>query len=104
MFVQKLIRLSKNFYVVTGVILFAWMLGFDANDLGTQFRNWWKLRALETDRVYYEEEIAKIQQQRKEIFGSTHSQEKFARENYLMKKNGEEVYVLVNEKNEPIEK
>ncbi|WP_128545636.1 septum formation initiator family protein [Larkinella soli] len=101
---NKFIRLAKNFYVATGVGLLVWMLFFDTNDIISQVRNWWKLQDLETQRIYYREEIQKVEAQQKEILGSPRLQEKYARENYLMRKPTEDVYVLVNEKNEPIEK
>lgn len=101
---QKLVRFGKNFYVATGAGLLLWMLFFDTNDLISQSRNWWKLKQLERERVYFQENISKLQEQREEIMGNYRLQEKFARENYLMKKPAEDVYVLVNEKNEPIEK
>jgi len=100
---QKLLRLARNFYVATGFGLLVWMLFLDANDLISQAMNAWKLRGLREEKAYFQQEITRIQQQRREIFGNERLQEKFARENYLMKKEKEDVYVLVDEKNEPIE-
>lgn len=45
-----------------------------------------------------------IQTQRQEILGNDQLREKFAREKYLMKKANEDVFVIVDEKNEPLEK
>ena len=80
------------------------MLFFDANDIISQVRNSLKLGDLETDLVYYDEKIKEVEIQHQSILGNPRLQEKYARENYLMKKPNEDVYVLVNEKNEPIEK
>ena len=102
--ITKLLRIVKNFYVASGVGLLTWMLFFDANDIISQARNSWKLRDLEQDLVYYDEKITEVEIQRQAILGNPRLQEKYARENYLMKKPGEDIYVLVNEKNEPIEK
>ncbi|RRA99089.1 FtsB family cell division protein [Larkinella rosea] len=102
--VNKILRLAKNFYFATGVGLLIWIGFFDANDIISQFNNSLKLGDLETDLVYYDEKIKEVEIQRQSILGNPRLQEKYARENYLMKKPNEDVYVLVNEKNEPIEK
>ncbi|MFC5410500.1 septum formation initiator family protein [Larkinella bovis] len=101
---NKILRIAKNFYVATGVGLLIWMAFFDANDIISQFNNSRKLSDLETDLIYYDEKIQEVEEQRKALLGSPRLQEKYARENYLMKKPNEDVYVLVDEKNEPIEK
>ncbi|GAB3321958.1 septum formation initiator family protein [Larkinella ripae] len=102
--VHKILRIAKNFYVATGVGLFVWMAFFDTNDIISQFKNSMKLRDLETDLVYYDEKIKEVEEQQKALLGSARLQEKYARENYFMKKPGEDVYVLVDENNELIEK
>ncbi|GAB3267301.1 septum formation initiator family protein [Larkinella harenae] len=102
--INKILRVAKNFYIATGVVLFIWMAFFDTNDMISQFNNSMKLRDLETDLVYYDEKIKDVEEQRQALLGNARLQEKYARENYLMKKPNEDVYVLVNENNEPIEK
>ncbi|MBD2704781.1 septum formation initiator family protein [Spirosoma sp. BT702] len=101
---QKLLRYCQNFYVASGLCLLAWMTFFDANDLPTQVRNWWKLHKLESDIRFYKEKIQLIQKERREVFGNAQLREKFAREKYLMKKADEDVFVIVDENNEPLEK
>ncbi|GAB4015287.1 FtsB family cell division protein [Spirosoma koreense] len=101
---QKLLHYGRNFYVATGLGLLVWMTFFDANDLPTQIRNWWKLRELDKDAQYYQAQIKVVQTKRQEVLGSERLREKFARENYLMKKPGEDVFVIVDEHNEPLEK
>lgn len=101
---KRLLRYGRNFYVATGVGLLVWMLAFDANDLFAQFRNWWTLRDLEESKAFYQAAIKRVQNQRKLVLGTDQLREKYARERYLMKKPTEDVYVLVDENNEPIEK
>lgn len=101
---RRLLRYSRNFYVATGVGLLVWMLVFDANDLFSQVRNWWNLRELEQEKAYYKAEIKRVKLQTKQVLGTDQLREKYARERYLMKKPTEDVYVLVDENNEPIEK
>ena len=101
---NRLLRPLRNFYVATGLVLLVWMLFFDANDLPTQVRNWWKLRELEKDAVFFQDKIRDVQNQRQEVLGNDRLREKYARERYLMKKPTEDVFVIVDENNEPIEK
>lgn len=100
----RLFRSLRNFYVATGVVLLVWMLVFDANDLLSQVQNWWSLHNLEEEKAYYQTEIKRVKQQYKLVLGTDQLREKYARERYLMKKPSEDVYVLVDENNEPIEK
>ena len=101
---QKLLRYLRNFYVATGLGLLVWITFFDANDLPTQIRNWWKLRELDGEAQFYQDKIKAVQTERREVLGNDRLREKFAREKYLMKKPGEDVFVIVDEKNEPLEK
>ena len=101
---QNLLRSVRNFYVATALALLAWMTFFDANDLPSQVRNWLKLRELEEEAVFYQAEIRDVQNERREVLGNDRLREKFAREKYLMKKPTEDVFVIVDEQNEPIEK
>ncbi|MFD2572906.1 septum formation initiator family protein [Spirosoma soli] len=101
---QKLLHFLRNFYVATGLVLLVWMTFFDANDLPSQAQNWWKLRELESDVKYYQTKIKAVQTERREVLGNDKLREKFAREKYLMKKPTEDVFVIVDEQNEPLEK
>jgi cell division protein FtsB len=89
--------LLRNFYVVTGLIFLLWMLLLDPNDLITRFRLAARLRALEREKEYYQEKIKEVEKDRQELFGDNASIEKFARERYLMKKESEDVFVIVEE-------
>ncbi|MEZ0609667.1 septum formation initiator family protein [Fibrella sp. WM1] len=93
-----------RFYWFTGLGFVGWMLFFDANDLRSQLRNWWKLRELEGEKTFYQEQIEAVKAERREVLGSQRLRVKYAREKYLMKKRTEDVYVLVDEAGKPIEK
>jgi cell division protein DivIC len=60
------------------------------------------LKNLAKEKAFYESELESIKKEEKAILGDMNSLEKFAREKYLMKKEGETVFVLVDEDNEPI--
>lgn len=101
---QKIVYYGRNFYVATGLGLLAWMTFFDANDLPTQARNWWRLRELDKDVAFYQEQIKAVRAERREVLGNDRLHEKYARERYLMKRPEEDVFVIVDEHNEPLEK
>jgi cell division protein FtsB len=52
---------------------------------------------LENEREYYEEKLKEVEKDRQELFGDRESLEKFAREKYLMKKENEDVFIIVEE-------
>jgi cell division protein DivIC len=90
----------KNFYVVVSGVFLVWMLFFDANDLITQIKLTYRLREMEQEKKHYTKEVEKVKKERAELLGSDKMLEKFARERYLMKKEKEEIFVVVptNEK------
>lgn len=85
----------KNFYVVSGLIFLAWMLFLDSNDFISRYKLSAKLKSLENEKAYYEEKIKEVEKDRDELFGDRESIEKFAREKYLMKKENEDVFIIV---------
>lgn len=74
-----------------------WMLFLDSNDLVSRFRMTAKLNALEREKTYYQEKIAEVEKDRQELMTNKETLEKFAREKYLMRKETEDVFVIVEE-------
>ena len=56
-----------------------------------------ELGKLEDDKAFYQEEIQKTIADLEELKSNPKSLEKFAREKYLMKKDKEELFVIVKE-------
>jgi cell division protein FtsB len=73
------------------------MLFIDNNDLITQISLSQKLKNLEAEKTYYEEKISEVKAEREELLSNDELLERFAREKYLMKKESEDVYVIVEE-------
>ena len=90
-------KVFRNFYMVTGLIFLTWMLFLDSNDFMSRFKLSSKLRSLENEKAYYEEKIKEVEKDHEELFGDRESLEKFAREKYLMKKENEDVFIIVEE-------
>lgn len=73
------------------------MLFISDSNLFTQFSLSNKLNKLEQEKNYYTEKIMEVQKDREELLSNEALLEKFAREKYLMKKENEDIYVIVEE-------
>ncbi|KQS33068.1 septum formation initiator family protein [Dyadobacter sp. Leaf189] len=93
----------KNFYVATLVAWLFWILFLDNNNIRVVFSNRMKMKELEVEKSKLLEKISQVKKERNEVFGNPQMVEKWAREKFLMRKPGEEVYVIVDENNQPIE-
>lgn len=92
---SKVPPFTKNFYFLTTVIFLVWMFFFDSNDLVTQYQLNRKLNDLENEKAYFEEKILEVKKDREELLSNRELLEKFARENYFMKKQSEDLYIIV---------
>jgi len=95
--IKNLPSAFRNFYVVSIAIFLVWMLLLDSNNLVARYQLGSKLDALEDEKEYYEEKIQEVKKDRSELFGDRESVEKFAREKYLMKKETEDIYIIIEE-------
>lgn len=94
---KKLPPAFRNFYLVCGSLFLVWMIFLDSNDLVTRFRMSSKLSDLEAEKEYYNQKIVEVEKDRKELMTNKELLEKFAREKYLMRKETEDVFVIVDE-------
>jgi cell division protein DivIC len=93
--VKVLLSIITNKYLLTLLILGLWVVFFDKNDVLTQMEFSKQLAELEKEKTYYLKEIANNKSKLKELQTSDIGIEKFAREQYLMHKEGEEIFVIV---------
>ena len=52
---------------------------------------------------YYQQKTKELEKERRMVIGNPSLLEKYAREKYLMKKPKEDIFVIVDENNQPIE-
>ena len=72
-----------------------WISFFDRYNLVRRlFRDGREYSALKTEKNYYEKKIIEIKKEKEELLGNNDKLEKFAREKYYMKKDGEDVFVV----------
>lgn len=74
-----------------------WMIFLDSNDLYTQYKLKNQLNTLENEKEFYNQKIEEVKHEREQLLTDIEALEKFAREKYLMKKESEDLYVIVEE-------
>lgn len=92
---KKLLNIIRNKYLLTVIGIIVWLLFFDKNDVFSQMELMGKLNKLRADKTYYLSEIKNNRDAIEELKTNKKSLERFAREKYLMKKDNEDVYVIV---------
>ncbi len=94
---KKLPPFTRSFYFISTAVFLIWMLFIDANDFVSQYQLSNKLSTLEEERDYYFEKIETVKKDREELLSNDKLLEKFAREKYFMKKESEDVYILIED-------
>ncbi len=87
----------KNKYVLVGSVIFLWVAFFDSHNLVKQSKLKGEIEDLEEKLNFYETEIQKDSIALHELTTNPKTQEKFAREKYFMKKDNEDVIVIIEE-------
>ena len=95
---KRILPYFKNKYVFTFLGALVWLSFFDRNDFITTWSYHNKLKSLQNEKTYYEDEIKKNTADLNNLITNHSSMEKYAREKYYMKKDNEDVYVIVVEK------
>lgn len=94
---NRLINLLRNKYFLATIAFVAWMLFFDRNDLISQYDYRTQVAKLEAEKEFYIKETEKARKDLDELSTNKEKLEKFAREKYLMKKENEDVFVIIKE-------
>jgi cell division protein FtsB len=91
---KKALRIATNKYLLTAIVFVVWVGFFDRNDWFTQRQRQRDLESTKENIDYLRAEIADMKAQRDGLKNDPKVLEKFARENYRMKKDNEDVYVF----------
>ena len=91
---KKFASVITNKYFLAGGFFIVWMLFFDQRDFFQQRSQRAELKKLEAKKTYYLEEIEKTKKELQDIQSNPAALEKFARERYLMKKEGEDIFII----------
>lgn len=92
---RKILHILKNKYVIITIVFVAWILLFDKNNLISQIDLAKKLHKLKENKNYYLKEIKEDSIKIHKLLTSPENLEKFARERYNMKRDSEDIYLIV---------
>lgn len=96
--IDRIPKRFRNRYGIAVLMLVGWIIFFDKSDAWTTFKNRRELSRMEEQKDWYRTEIARTKEQLHELSSDKELLEKFARERYLMKRENEDIFVLVPEK------
>ena len=90
----RIFKIVSNKYIIALIAFVLMMLFFDDNNLFLQLDRKRQLNDLLKSKAFYEAEIANTQQALQHLQSSPASVEKFARENFLMKRDNEDIFIV----------
>ena len=93
---DKLPPILKNKFILVTLILVVWVAFFDSNNWIKQSKLKSEIEDLKKQKNYYRDEIEKDSVALFNLTNNQETQEKFAREKYLMKKENEDIIVIIN--------
>lgn len=94
----------KNKYFVTVFIFLFYMLFFDQNDIISLIQIKKELSELETNKEYFKIQIKETEKDLTDLLTNDENLERYAREKYLMKKDNEDIFVIVKESDSQVSK
>ena len=88
--------MAKNKYLLSLAVFAVWMLFFDSQDIiTTHFKLRKELHELQESRSYYLGRIEETKKELGQLKSDAETLEKYAREKYRMKKDNEDLFVIV---------
>lgn len=94
-FIDKIPPILKNKYLITGVAFLLLMLFLDRNNLVSQYKMRKELHGLRQELQFYRDQAAKDSTELSRLMGDSLELEKLGREKYLMKRDSEDIYIIV---------
>ncbi len=94
-FIEKIPPFLRNRYLLTIIIFVIWVVLLDSNNLISQHKETKNLKKLRTERDYYVQRIEEDKRKLHELKTDDQNLEKFAREQYRMKKPDEDLYIIL---------
>lgn len=92
---DKIPPFLRNKYLLTIIIFIVWLLLFDSNNLIARYKELKDLQKLKSDKEYYSRRIEEDKRKLYELKTDDRNLEKFAREQYRMKKSDEDLYIIL---------
>ena len=99
-YADKIPQFLRNKYFLTITIFIVWITLLDTNNLIDRYRQISELRKLRQEREYYQKKIDEEKSKLNELKTDNDNLEKFAREQYKMKKKDEDLYIILTPREE----
>ena len=93
----KLPKIFRSFYRLSFFFLLVWVSFLDDNNVFNYLSLQKKIEYLHNQQKYYREKIKNIKEEENIILENKESIERYARENFLMKKKNEDIYIIICE-------
>ena len=93
--IDKIPPAFRNKYILTIIIFLIWLILFDSNNLISRYKELNQLHKLKKDREYFSKRIEEDRKKLHELKTDNDNLEKFAREQYRMKKADEDLYIIM---------
>jgi cell division protein DivIC len=90
---NKILHFFKNKYILVIVAFVVWMLFFDDKNVGFMYSSNQRLSKLKESQKNIETNIKSTKKELSLLTNSASSVEKYARENFFMKKDNEELFI-----------
>lgn len=87
----------KNPYILASLAFIVWVGFFDNDNLISRYKQEKEYKTLLQQKEYYETEIQKNNLMYSQLTKDVKAMEKYGREKYLMKKDNEDIYLLIME-------
>jgi cell division protein DivIC len=94
--VKKILSFFINKYFLITVAFIIWLLFFDSNNILNRLHYQDKFKELKQEKHFYLDEIRNDSVLTRKLLNDSLELEKFAREKYLMKKDKEDVFIMID--------
>ncbi len=99
-FLHQIPSWLKSKYLITGLSFMVWMIFFDRDDVTLQWKRINDLRKLQQSENNMNDQITNTRKELYLLRTNPSTLEKYAREKYMMKRDNEDLYIIVrSEKN-----
>lgn len=92
---RKIFSIIKNKFVIVLVLFSAWLLVFDKNNVLQQIEAKRTLHRYQQEKQFYIQQIKADSEATYDLMSDTMHLQKFAREKYFMKKDSEDVFMMI---------
>ncbi|HHT23560.1 MAG TPA: septum formation initiator family protein [Bacteroidales bacterium] len=94
---KKIRKIILNKYVLVLIIFMVFFLFFDKHNLVSRWKTGKRVKDLEKEIEFYNEEIRSNKQKVIEMQSGDETLERFAREQFYLKKDSEDVFIIKEE-------